>query len=176
MGGAYWFIFLGSVFGLIIQVLGWRGAKLPFHFLLSGWFLLLAGEAIFLAIHSPESYRFRGDTLGIDISLTWIGPLLFSAAALAAVWWSWTDLVASTRLKAASWNRENTWWLAGLLALLPVQFVLLRTGSPHGLTDQIGVILTIIQWFAIGPIVRSVVSESDIKQMDQKQRPRYKKL
>lgn len=42
-----------------------------------------------------------------------------------------------------------------VFAMLPAQFVLLRFGEPHGLTDQIGVVLTLIQWWilyaSIGP-------------------------
>ncbi|GAB4526604.1 MAG: hypothetical protein Kow00133_15470 [Amphiplicatus sp.] len=38
---------------------------------------------------------------------------------------------------------------APALAILPVQFALLRFGEPHARTDEIGVILTIAQWLAI---------------------------
>jgi len=42
-----------------------------------------------------------------------------------------------------------------LAALLPLQLVLLRVGEPHGTPDQIGVLITIAQWFllsiALGP-------------------------
>jgi hypothetical protein len=32
---------------------------------------------------------------------------------------------------------------------MPIQFALLRTGKQHGLTDKLGVILTICQWTLI---------------------------
>lgn len=148
--GDYWFVVLGSTFAISIQFLGWRGAKFPVHILMSGWFLFLASGAFYLALDNPESFRFRGDTLGIDFSLAWIGPVLFGSVAITAIWWSWNALRNKTKLPVAAWSSRNTYWVVGLAALLPVQFVLLRIGTPHGVTDQIGVILTIIQWFVIG--------------------------
>lgn len=148
--GDYWFVLSGSVFALFIQFLGWRGARFPVHILMSGWFLFLAYGAIYLALDSPESLRFRGDTLGIDVSLAWIGPILFCSTATAAVWWSWNDLRDKSKLPIISWNIRNTYRLAGFVLLLPIQFWLLRAGEPHGFTDQIGVVITILQWLLIG--------------------------
>lgn len=158
--GDYWFVLLGAVFGLSIQILGWRGAKQPVHFLLSGWYLFLAAGALYFAVQDPQSFRFRGDTLGIDISLAWIAPLLFGAAAIASIWWSWTDLRKNRKVKAVPWSRQNTIWVIILLVLLPVQLLLLRSGAPHGTSDQIGVILTIIQWLLIGIAVRPILPDT----------------
>jgi hypothetical protein len=33
--------------------------------------------------------------------------------------------------------------------MLPLQFVLLRFGEPHGLRDQVGVVLTMLQWLIL---------------------------
>jgi hypothetical protein len=41
-----------------------------------------------------------------------------------------------------------------LAALLPMQLVLLRVGEPHVTTDQIGVLVTIAQWFLVSVAVR----------------------
>lgn len=53
-----------------------------------------------------------------------------------------------------------------LAALLPMQLVLLRVGEPHGTTDQIGVLITIAQWFllsvALAPSRRSGFSPSSV--------------
>ena len=42
----------------------------------------------------------------------------------------------------------------GVAAALVMQLVLLRVGEPHGTTDQIGVLVTIAQWFLLGIAVR----------------------
>jgi hypothetical protein len=36
-----------------------------------------------------------------------------------------------------------------------VQFVLLRFGEPHGITDQVGVLATIVQWLLVGRALRA---------------------
>ncbi len=56
--------------------------------------------------------------------------------------------------RVARWSRANTIWLGGLLALLPVQFVLLRFGSPSGTTDVVGVLITIMQWMLLTAALR----------------------
>jgi hypothetical protein len=35
-----------------------------------------------------------------------------------------------------------------------VQFLLLQFGEPHGTTDQIGVVITILQWLLVGAALR----------------------
>lgn len=154
--GDYWFVLLGAIFGLTIQVLGWRGARMPVHFLLTGWFLFLAAGAIYLAVQFPQSFRFQGDTLGIDFSMAWFAPLLFGTAVIASIWWLWTDMRKKPENKILTWGRKNTIGVICLLALLPVQFLLLRSGTPHGISDQIGVILTILQWLLIGLAIRPI--------------------
>jgi hypothetical protein len=90
-----------------------------------------------------------GDTLGIDISLTWLGPILFGLGAAAAI----VCLLRSVRPdrpEALAWSPRNRRWLAILAACLPIQFALLRFGSEGSLADQIGVVLTIGQWLLVG--------------------------
>jgi hypothetical protein len=36
-----------------------------------------------------------------------------------------------------------------VIALVPIQFLLLRFGTQHGTNDQIGVILTMVQWILL---------------------------
>ena len=46
-------------------------------------------------------------------------------------------------------QHANRVLLALTLALLPIQFFLLRVGEQHGTNDQIGVLLTMLQWVAL---------------------------
>jgi hypothetical protein len=144
--GDYWFVVLAAVVGLGLLYLGWRGAKPPFHWLLLMWHLPLAAGVTILSLRQAEDLRFRGDTLGIDVSLAWIGPLLFGGFALLALMWVVRDLRLRRQRSAPPWNRMNRALLATVIALIPAQFVLLRFGEPDGTADQAGVILTILQW------------------------------
>jgi hypothetical protein len=138
----------------MLLVLGGRAPRLPFHIFFVGWHLLLAAVVLRAARSDPEGFRFRGDSLGIDVSLAWIGPLLFGLPAALAAWWAWRDLRSGTSTPVAPWTPQNTRWLVGLLLLLPVQFGLLRFGAPGSGADVAGVLLTILQWLLIGRALR----------------------
>lgn len=162
--GDYWILVLQVLFGLTLLYLGWRGARQPFHWLLLLWHVPLGVQAINEALTSPEDYRFRGDTLGVDVSLAWVGPLFFGGIALLSLFWVARDLRRTREKVELEWNRINRILLFIALGLLPIQFVLLRFGEPHGPRDQVGVILTMVQWvlinFALFPWTRRRSSES----------------
>ena len=92
--------------------------------------------------------------MGIDISLAPVGILLFGGFAVLVVVWVFRDLRSDRRREAPPWTRTNKILTIGLLALLPVQFVLLRFGEPQSTIDQIGVVLTILQWLLVGAALR----------------------
>ena len=147
--GHYWVLVLQAIFGITLLYLGWRGAQQPFSWLLLLWHIPPGVTATYNAINSPEDFRFRGDTLGVDVSLAWVGPLFFGGFALLSVVWVVRHLRVRRDKAAPKWNRANHILLLIAVGLLPIQFVLLRYGEPHGPTDQIGVILTMLQWLLI---------------------------
>lgn len=147
--GDYWFLVIQAAFGICLLYLGWRGARPPFHWLLVLWQLLIAGQACYNAFTSPEDYRFQGDTLGVDVSLAWVGPVFAGGFALLSIFWVLRDLRTRPKKVVPEWGRANFVFLLIVLGLLPIQFVLLRFGEPHGTRDQIGVILTMTQWILI---------------------------
>ena len=149
IGGQYWLLVLEAAFALTLLYLGWRGARQPFHWMLLLWQVPLAVQAFYDAITSPEDYRFRGDSLGVDVSLAWVGPLLFGGVALLSLFWVVRDLKSNRQAVKIEWTRVNRILLLIALALLPIQFVLLRFGEQHGPRDQAGVILTMLQWLLI---------------------------
>ena len=149
LGGDYWFLLLQAVFGLLLLYLGWRGARQPFHWLLLLWHIQLALQSIYNSWTSPEDYRFKGDTLGVDVSLAWVGPLLFSGFALLSIWWVVRDIKSGQQRTAPQWTLSNRVLLLIAVSLLPIQFVLLRFGPQHGPGDQAGVVLTMLQWVII---------------------------
>ena len=126
-----------------------RGARQPFHWLLLLWHIQLALQSIYNSWTSPEDYRFKGDTLGVDISLAWVGPLLFGGFALLSIWWVVRDIKSGPQRTAPQWTLANRVLLLIAVSLLPIQFVLLRFGPQHGPADQAGVILTMLQWVII---------------------------
>ena len=149
VGGDYWFVVLQAVFGLALLYLGWRGARQPFHWLLMIWIVPSLVNAIYNAIKFPEEYRFQGDTLGIDISLAWIAPAFWGVLTLLAVVWIVRERRERGLDRMPSWTRKNTVYACIVFALLPIQFFLLRSGGPNDLKDQIGVVLTILQWILL---------------------------
>jgi hypothetical protein len=147
--GDYWVLVFQALFGITLLYLGWRGARQPFHWLLLLWQVPAALQACYDAFTNPEDYRFQGETLGVDISLAWVGPLVFGGVALLSLFWVGRDLKKSRDKTVVEWTRVNRIFLLIVLGLLPIQFVLLRFGEQHGPRDQVGVILTMLQWVMI---------------------------
>jgi hypothetical protein len=152
--GDLWFPALGAALAFAIRWLGWRGARMPFHVLLLLWIVPVGAGATWQSVAHPDDFRFRGDTLGVDIPLAPVGILFFGGFAALAVFWVIRDLRSGRRREASPWTRANTVLTAALVALLPVQFLLLQFGEPHGTTDQIGVVITILQWLLVGAALR----------------------
>ncbi len=152
--GDYWLPLLGSALAIVTIVLGWRGARQPFHWLLLAWHGLLTVAAVTLAVTDPEGFELRGDTLGISIPLALLGPLIFGLPLLAAVFWVRRDLRRHREPGSLPWARTSTVLLAVLLGALPVQFLLLRFGPPGSAADKVGVVVTVAQWLCLGPALR----------------------
>jgi hypothetical protein len=61
-------------------------------------------------------------------------------------------------LASAGWCLQFAGRTGGWLdAALPLQFALLRFGGAASRLDQIGVLITIVQWFLVGRVFRSYV-------------------
>jgi hypothetical protein len=150
VAGDYWFPVATSLLAIMTQYLAWRGPRMPFYALFGCWHLFLACGALTIAITSPDSLRIQGDTLGTDISIAVIGPVLFGAAALLVLLWIVRDIRARNSQRALLyWSERNTRWTVALAALLPLQLALLRIGEPHGTADEIGVLVTVAQWLLL---------------------------
>lgn len=149
--GDLWYLVLGSALGTILLWSGWRGERAVFRWVLPVWFGLLLANAVYWAWQDPQGFVFRGDTLGVELNLTWVAPGFHFVGLLLYLAWLRQDrrMPASARV-AAPWTPRNTGRIVALLALLPLQFLLLRLGDPHGASDVIGVLITIAQWFALG--------------------------
>jgi len=154
MAGAWWLPVLGSLAALAARSLAWRGGLRPASLLIAAWHLMLFAGVVYAAATNPDDFRLQGDTMGINISLALVGPALFGAGAALAIYVGVRVLRGDIAARREAWAPSNTRWLVALLALLPVQFILLRYGSAGSTADQIGVLLTIAQWLLLDRALR----------------------
>ncbi len=159
LGGAgitpdFFFLILQLAFYVaLFFAIHWAGNRKLFYGLLLAWFMNVFGNLLAdIAINGDT--MFHGDTLNVHISLTWIIlPLSLLALLLIAAVIITDRKAAEERIPWSGANRMRLWLILGSL---PVQAVLLATGDPHGFTDQVGVIITIVQCFLIPFILKPV--------------------
>ena len=149
---SYLFLVVQLVFyvALFVSIYRVQNRKV-YYVLLLLWFVHVFGNLLAdIAINGDT--RFEGDTLGVSISLFWI-VLPLSALALLLIFLA---IRADRRATPQSipWSAKNRTLLWLILGPLPIQAILLAAGEPHGVTDQIGVILTIVQCFLLPLVVR----------------------
>jgi len=155
IGGAYWALVLGAGFVTLLLYLGWRGARQPFHWLLLVFHVPLAAAVTYAAWTDPQGFRFEGATIGFDVSLVVIGPVLFCGVAGAAIVWVVRDLRArrSREVTRWAWTRATRVRLMLLLAIVPVEVVLFRSGGIESTQNMIGVALVGWQWVLLNRIL-----------------------
>jgi hypothetical protein len=146
LGGQYWVVALEAAWAIAILYLGWRGARPPFYWLLLLWNVSGAINSFYNSIKFPDDYRFQGDTLGINFSVAWIGPLFWSVLTFLSILWFIRQRRSSVAESQLTWSGSNKLFTIVALAFLPLQFILLRFGAPLSTMDQAGVILTLLQW------------------------------
>ncbi|MFZ1808329.1 MAG: ubiquinol cytochrome C oxidoreductase, partial [Cyclobacteriaceae bacterium] len=135
----------------------WVRNRTIYHTLLGVWFINFFGNLIADIVINGDT-MFNGDTLNVHISITWIVlPLSFLALILIFLVIR-ADKNADEQL--TSWTVKNRTLLIMILGPLPIQAILFAAGEPHGITDQIGVIISIIQCFLIPIILRPQLIKS----------------
>jgi len=149
MDGHFLVLVLLSLMFISIVFMGWRGAQAPFKFMLIAWCALMFTSSLTTAIDNPGGYRFRGDTMGIDVNLTYTMPSLLGGLLILASWWVLRDTVRPTTRTVPKWISINSKFLIPVLVLVPFQVVLLRFGPMHDVTDKIGWILTYTEWILV---------------------------
>ena len=93
-----------------------------------------------------EPMIFQGDTLGVTVNVTVLFLVLnFGMFALGLAWWWGARGVKQGRGPQPMPKYKRSIVMA-CVAFVPVQLVLLIFGEPHALTDEIGVIGTLLQW------------------------------
>lgn len=106
-----------------------------------------------------EPLVFHGDTLGVRVNITALAPVASGLAFLVALTLV-RDVARAPGAGPLPLAPANVRMLVMLGALLPIQFVLLQFGEPHGTTDAIGVVMTIAQWLGLAAALRIVTPRS----------------
>jgi hypothetical protein len=70
--------------------------------------------------------------------------LNFGMFLVGAAWWSGVRDVGADARRTPMVNHKK-FLVKACIAIVPVQLILLIFGEPHGLTDEIGVIMTLLQ-------------------------------
>jgi hypothetical protein len=160
----YWLLIVKVVLAIALLYFGWRRPSARTAAALAGWQILFAADTAYYAITDPRGFRFRGDTLGVDISLTWIAPTLATAFAIIAVWWV-RELsrrpVITLPVGPDTRSIDTRLWMA--VAIIPVQLILLHHGRGTDRYDVGGVVLTILQWLLVSLALRA---RSPVKHRD----------
>lgn len=145
-GGDYWMLLIALAVVLVLQLSGRRGPRPLFPILLLP--LLIAADVAIIGqgVSDPEGLRFRGDTLGIDISMGYILVAVFTLFVFIAILWT-VRRVRERRFLHADppWVRRNCILLIIAALIVPVQYLTFRHGGESA--EQIGVVATILQWF-----------------------------
>ncbi len=127
----------------------WIKNRMIFYGMLIWFWIHNFGNLLFDIIKNGDT-MFHGDTLNIHVSISSI------VIPLAIVFLTWIVIVIIKDRKmievSIPWSKRNNRLLLLILGPLPIQALLYATGKPHGLTDEIGVLITIIQSFLFGLI------------------------
>ncbi len=112
---------------------------------------IFAADALFSLVRG-DAIIFQGDTLGVKLDLSYPFFLVqFAAVALAVAWWIGVrDIPSGQGPRPMTRVKRNI--VTACVVFVPVQLSLLIFGEPHGLTDEIGVILTIVQWIVLAVV------------------------
>jgi len=155
VGGDYELLMVGAVYVFSLLFLGWRGGRQPFHWLLLGLHLPLAAAVTYAALKNPQDFRFEGATVGLDVSLAWIGPLLFCGVGCAALVWVLRDFRARRPRALAPWvwTRAARVRMLLVLAILPLEVVLFRSGGIQSTQNLVGVALVGWQWVMLNLVI-----------------------
>lgn len=89
-----------------------------------------------------ERYMFHGDTLNVHVDLTYFLVPVFLLPGAFVVYMIREDRKHSLIVKR---HRKNRLWAMFIVLPIPLQVVLFYSGPPHGISDQVGVVIALLQ-------------------------------
>ena len=127
----------------------WIKNRTIFYVLLA-WFWIHNFSNLLFDIIKNGDTEFHGDTLNVHISIS----MIVIPLSIIALIWIIAVIRKDKKLTEVNipWGRTNKIKALIILAPIPIQAILFATGEAHGLTDEISVIITIIQSFLIAII------------------------
>jgi hypothetical protein len=152
-GGTYWVLPLAAVFMGTLLYLGWRGGRAPFSWLLLAFHVPLAAAVTYAAWSDPGGFRLEGATLGLDVSLAVMGPVLFWAGAGAVIVWVLRNRARRTTAAVPwAWTRATVIRVVLLITIVPLEVALFRSGGIQSPQNVIGVALVGWQWVLLNRV------------------------
>ena len=139
----YLFLVVSLVlYGALFYTSYWWKQRVVFYLLLMWWWVHVIGHLIY-QIHIQGDTMFHGDTLDVHVSLkSIVYPLAILGALLVLAVMYKDQKLPSGQI---SWGKVNKIRAAVILIPLVLQVFLFSSGQPHGTTDQIGVVIAILQ-------------------------------
>lgn len=149
LGGDFWFLVVQGAIALAILYLGFRRPGAVSYTLLLGWLGFNLANVLHAYFFQDGGIEFHGDTLGVAVNITVLAIVLFGGGLVAALAAAWLEHANSNHPPRFAWTGLNTTLLAVAVVLMPIQFALLRNAVGQETQDQIGVILTMLQWLLL---------------------------
>jgi hypothetical protein len=146
--GDLWLLVALSVLAMWLLYRGWRNPTPPFAAVLLAWLGLAAADSLYTLLLGG-GFHFEGATLGVSVSLSLVAPLLHVGFFVLAVIWSVRHRRKPHPEHLPTWTGTNLVLVGLVVALFPVQYILLSAGQGQEAKDVIGVLLTIGQWILI---------------------------
>ena len=145
--GDIWFLMVSLLLFLALFYSAyWSRNRGWFYGLSVVWFVHFWGNLLSEILLEGDAL-FHGDTLDVHVSIAMIIiPLSLLAAVLIALVIRHDRTAEEVQIPWSGSNRR--WMILFLLAPLPIQVLFFATGTPHGTTDEIAVIVTILQALA----------------------------
>lgn len=142
VAGDFYFVVINLLLVTVLMyAFYWIKDRRIFYGLLGLWYGSMIANAIFDVILG-ERFMFHGDTLNVHVDLTYIlMPLLLLLGAFVVN----VILADQKHPFLARGHRNNRLWAMLFLLPIPVQVALFYMGEPHGITDQIGVVIALLQ-------------------------------
>lgn len=140
--GDFYFVFLNMLLVILLMYsFYWIRNRKIFYSLLGVWYGSIIANAIF-EVFKGERYMFHGDTLNVHVDLTFILIPLILLLGAFVLYVVHADRKHRFTVKR---HRKNRIWAMLLLLPIPIQIILFNMGEPHGITDQIGVVIALVQ-------------------------------
>lgn len=149
--GPWWIFVLLTIYVVTMLFCTFRGPRTLLYSMLVLWHLTVAGVVIASVALGGSGAVFQGQGLHFAIPM-WILMVPFVLFAVATFTWIVLDARAGGAPERVGWNRTNTGWLLGSLALLGVALTLFRAGTNYNWVTAAAIITTILHW---GMLIRS---------------------